>query len=318
MEISPMQASYQIMTGKSYDQTSVGGIEEEESVMDVVEQKQRVRKFFDSSDFWQGKVYRDPADRFARAVVRRKLYALEMIRTLPIYRGARVLDVGSGSGVYAAELVKNGFMTFAMDISEASLKCSRDEIGPARNYDRVKFLCADVESLPVKNETFDLVLCIGVLGYLLKYQSAITELHRVLKPRGYLLVNVENLLSLSSIDYFYRKRLGSLVSSGTNGARDNGSSTAMESPWVRDHSPTGYRYYLYHPWKFERDMHQKGFRLIDGMTFGYPFRLLRKWKFVSETTLDRVELLLEKVFRVVRVPYFSYSGETYTAVFQKN
>ncbi|MBI4427792.1 MAG: class I SAM-dependent methyltransferase [Ignavibacteriales bacterium] len=292
--------------------------EQRATTSEVMEQSQRVRKFFDSSDFWHGKVYKEPQDRFARAVVRRRLYALEMIRRLPIYRGAHVLDVGSGSGVYAAELMKNGFTTFAIDLSRETLESSRGELGGGNDHDRVNFLCGDVENLPVKNEIFDLILCVGVLGYLLKYETAIAQLHRVLKPGGYLLLNVENVMSLSSVDYFYRTRMTSLFTfDRRKRSGKKRSYVTMESPWVREHSPTGYRYYLFHPWKLERDMKTRGFLYVDGMTFGYPFRLPRKWRIIPEAALDAVELFFERIFRAVRVPYFSYSGETYTAIFQK-
>jgi SAM-dependent methyltransferase len=49
---------------------------------------------------------------------------------------------------------------------------------------------ANVEQLPLASESFDLVLCTQMLEYVPHPPEAIFEIHRVLKPRGVLLLSV--------------------------------------------------------------------------------------------------------------------------------
>ncbi|MBZ5704874.1 MAG: class I SAM-dependent methyltransferase [Acidobacteriia bacterium] len=49
---------------------------------------------------------------------------------------------------------------------------------------------ANAERLPLASESFDLVLCTQMLEYVPHPQQAILEIHRVLKPRGVLLLSV--------------------------------------------------------------------------------------------------------------------------------
>jgi ubiquinone/menaquinone biosynthesis C-methylase UbiE len=46
------------------------------------------------------------------------------------------------------------------------------------------------ESLPFPDEFFDVATCIATLEYLLYPSRAILEVRRVLKPRGYFIVQV--------------------------------------------------------------------------------------------------------------------------------
>jgi SAM-dependent methyltransferase len=91
--------------------------------------------------------------------------------------GARVLDVGCGSGRYLVPLVRNGFEAVGADISRHAL----ESLGS-------QYVClvADVCRLPFSDSQFDAVTCYGVLEHLTQIGCvrAATEVFRILTDRG--------------------------------------------------------------------------------------------------------------------------------------
>ncbi len=106
--------------------------------------------------------------------------------------GERVLDIGCATGRHAAALAATGFQVTAVDLSPGMLRRAR------RNTDRLErsptFVCVDANRpLPFADCTFERVLCSGVLQCAHQPVATLAELHRVLVPRGILLLAVKTL-----------------------------------------------------------------------------------------------------------------------------
>ncbi len=284
--------------------------------VDTTGQKQKVTAFFDGSKPWQGDLYRAQDDYFAHVIQRRKAYAMEMIQALPGIPPGRVLDVGCGSGVYLEELLAMGFEAYGMDISEEMLAVTRSRLSAAVEAGRLHLAQGDVEHIPFETGTFDLVTCVGVFGYLLRDEAALAEILRVLKPGGYLLLNLTNMYSLSDVDFVLRARIRSLFAREAPDSEEAACPDyALQSPWMLKNRK--YRFKSYNLWKYERLLGTLGLRRVDGMTYGFEFRLLRRWRLVPERFLSGLELRLERLVRRRAIPYLSYSGWVYTGVFRK-
>ncbi|HEY3352054.1 MAG TPA: methyltransferase domain-containing protein [Polyangia bacterium] len=275
------------------------------------ENKRRVEAFFDDSEYWQADIYEEARDRFARAVARRKDYAFEMLARLPDVRRGRALDIGCGGGFYLEELARRGFAAAGVDSSPGMLDRCRDRLARAGLGARVRLAHGDVEALPFDDGSFDLVLAIGVLGYLLRDDRALAELRRVLRPGGYVIVNVTNQWSLAELLSTARIKLGRVLSGQPH---EDGPGT-LTSRWIRDHSPTGLHYKYYDLRAFERRMQRQGLQLVDAMTLSFPLRTLRRAG-VPEAVTVGLEVALERILQRVRVPYLAYAGESYTGVFR--
>lgn len=89
-----------------------------------------------------------------------------------------VLDVASGTGYYAVEFAS--CFTCVMDISEKMLMIAR-----RKNVKNI--IVGDAEYIPMKNDIFDIVICINALRYM-DAERSIGEMARVLKPEGKLIV----------------------------------------------------------------------------------------------------------------------------------
>jgi SAM-dependent methyltransferase len=90
----------------------------------------------------------------------------------------KVLELGSGTGLHTYALVKTGAHVTATDISTNSLKVLLERIKGSVNTQ-----VADMEYLPFKNCSFDLVCCAGSLSYG-DPNNVDMEIKRVLRPGG--------------------------------------------------------------------------------------------------------------------------------------
>ena len=105
-----------------------------------------------------------------------------MLQTLP--KEALLLDVGAGEGALVERYRNEGW----------------DIVGADSAYESPHVKRADLLSLPFDDGSFDTVLCLDVLEHveLLDQPLALTEIVRVLKDDGLLLLSVPNLAHLHS------------------------------------------------------------------------------------------------------------------------
>jgi arsenite methyltransferase len=114
----------------------------------------------------------------------------EVVRLLAPAAGERVLDIGSGPGLLAAELAAAVGPTgrvCGVDLSEDMLALARARDLPAGSAP-VEYLTAGAQQLPYPEDTFDLAVSTQVLEYVPDVAAALAEAHRVLRPGGRLLV----------------------------------------------------------------------------------------------------------------------------------
>ena len=102
--------------------------------------------------------------------------------------GRRILDAGCSSGPLMAALRDQGAIVTGFDKSAGMLELARRRLG-----DDADLQVADLGSpLPFPDGAFDDVIASLVLHYLEDWGPALTELRRVLKPGGRLIVSVDH------------------------------------------------------------------------------------------------------------------------------
>jgi 2-polyprenyl-3-methyl-5-hydroxy-6-metoxy-1,4-benzoquinol methylase len=127
-----------------------------------------------------------------------------LARRLGPWREQKVLDVACGQGEWLRCLSALGAVTAGVDISSLALQVCRKYLPRAGLY------CATAEQLPLNNQQFDFVSCLGALEHFPDPREALREMTRVAKPSALFLLLVPNA-------GFLPRRLG--LYSGTNQAK---------------------------------------------------------------------------------------------------
>jgi len=108
----------------------------------------------------------------------------QFLRALAPRTGERVLDIGSGPGFLAgtiAEEVGSSGAVHGVDISEPLLAVARAHCA---HQSWVEFRQADATRLPFPDQAFDAVISTQVLEYVRDVDAALSEIHRVVRPAG--------------------------------------------------------------------------------------------------------------------------------------
>lgn len=110
------------------------------------------------------------------------------------------LDAGCGTGVFSRWLALRGGSVLGFDASPKMLEHANQFTVEGSPGARIRFEHVEtIERLPLKNASFDGVLCVSVLEYVSDPMLCLGEFARVLKTGGLLLVSVPNRQS------FFRK-----------------------------------------------------------------------------------------------------------------
>ena len=109
-----------------------------------------------------------------------------------IHKEALVIELGAGAGIFSKELVKLAGKLVVSDISKEQLAINEFKMAELGLKDRFEdFRILDITDLAgVDNDHYDVVTCVGgALNYTFdKEQTAITEMLRVTKPGGIVIV----------------------------------------------------------------------------------------------------------------------------------
>jgi demethylmenaquinone methyltransferase / 2-methoxy-6-polyprenyl-1,4-benzoquinol methylase len=93
--------------------------------------------------------------------------------------GGHVLDVASGTGLVAVELLRRGFAVTALDQSPEMLAFAERRLGP-----RARTVLASAEELPFPDASFDHLTFTYLLRYVDEPGAVLAELARVVRPGG--------------------------------------------------------------------------------------------------------------------------------------
>jgi SAM-dependent methyltransferase len=122
----------------------------------------------------------------------RRDWIIEKIRTCARQNAGRALEVGFGSGVYLPVLAALYKEVFATDLQEIFVDHAKLLSSTCPN---VHAMTDDITHSQLPANSFDLVLCSEVIEHIADSQKAISEIGRLLKPHGILILSTPQPLS---------------------------------------------------------------------------------------------------------------------------
>jgi SAM-dependent methyltransferase len=114
-----------------------------------------------------------------------------------VLEGARVLDAGCGTGEYARSFAQFGARVTAIDLSAGALATAR-QIDQSLELRGVEYRQGSLLAL-TRDETFDYILCLGVLHHTAKPALGFQHLVQHLRPGGHLFIGLYSSVSRAHI-----------------------------------------------------------------------------------------------------------------------
>jgi SAM-dependent methyltransferase len=203
------------------------------------------------------------------------------VRLSRLQRGARVVDLGCGSGAFTELLRQAGYSSVGVDISPKLVAIGR------KKYPNLELIEGDAERLPFPKVSFDGVLLSALVHHFPDPIRLIAEVHRVLKPGACFVAFDPN--RLNPFMWLYRDRASPFYS--PVGVTEN------ERPILA--------------WRVAEMFRQRGFHVHTDYLAGLAYRyvashhtraLLPIYNFIDEAVFN---LAIMRLFR----PFVLISGE---------
>jgi SAM-dependent methyltransferase len=159
---------------------------------ETVNEQAAVNSYFEKVASYWAEVYERDNDLHALIFQERLQNLLGLVGKIALPRQARVLEVGCGAGYATVALARLGYFVDAIDATQVMVDTTRNRAMNSGLQSRVRSSLGDVRALPFPDETFGLVIAMGVLTWLPSMGRAMQEMCRVLRPGGYLILGLEN------------------------------------------------------------------------------------------------------------------------------
>ena len=249
---------------------------------------------FQASPKWWDEVY-DLHTVKAQHIQSRRDRILRFLDQLALPEKSRVLDLGCGTGRTTIELLRQGYYVDAVDIAEDMLEIARKNSHQAGVTQGVSFHEGDAENLPFGNNTFDVVVALGLIGWLTSWQTALAEMLRVTKPGGYIMMTFLNqsglthLVNLNGLRLWKHRILGTV-------------------PAPRNPMP-----YEYAPRTIHATLRKLGLEIWKSSTHGFHLRPLGREIF-SDNFGEKVDHFLQSISDKRLIPYLNRLGNHHIVV----
>jgi 2-polyprenyl-3-methyl-5-hydroxy-6-metoxy-1,4-benzoquinol methylase len=100
----------------------------------------------------------------------------------------KVLDMGCGHGLFSTWMAKRGNTQICFDVDPSNVKFTNLALRGLGLSKRSECIVASISSLPFKDNSFGIALCMEVLEHVPDDEEAILEIQRILAPKGALIL----------------------------------------------------------------------------------------------------------------------------------
>lgn len=144
--------------------------------------------------------------RFDVAYMKKFPYLKQYLKNL---HHKKVLEIGIGYGTLGQAIAMKGADYHAMDIAEGPVRLMHLRLSKINGEKPPKAQIASALDIPYKDESFDCVYTIGCLHHTGNLKKSVTEVYRILKPKGkaiVMLYNRHSLRFIAALFNYFRNR----------------------------------------------------------------------------------------------------------------
>ncbi len=191
---------------------------------------------------------------------------------LPRDLSAEVVDLGCGTGKWAAKLIQSGYRVTCVDISAKMLDEARRKIESGAGAGRASFVHADLLDLSKLPEGhFALAVAMGdPIGCTESPVKAMKQIRRILRPDGVLSATFDN--KLAAIEFFLEQGDGEGLARFLRNGRTH---------WLTDSPDEQFEIATFSPGEVVRLVESAGFELIEMV--GKTVLPMRHYRHLLET-----------------------------------
>lgn len=154
-------------------------------------QKEDVNAHFESRSFYWSEVYSRKTV-YAQVFRDRQVAVLNLIDNLALAPDSHALEVGCGAGFLSIALAQRGLQIQAIDVAEAMVELTRQHTKEFGVSEQLRVEVGDAYALAFADNSFDLVVAVGVTAWLERPELAIQEFARVTRPGGHIILTHGN------------------------------------------------------------------------------------------------------------------------------
>ncbi len=216
--------------------------------------------------------------------------------------GQRVLEIGLGEGAESERLIRHGARWSGVDLTAESVQRVRTRL-TLRDLPYTELRQGSVLDLPFADDSFDLIFSHGVLHHVPDIKQAQTEIHRVLRPGGELVVMMYARWSLNYLVSIGLIRRGALLAAFPL-ARAGLLKTANTPPMLAGHLDNAAKTGLFRYLRLDEFIHHN----TDGPANPYAL-VYDRWRVARDFPSFRVTRSYKRFMHAPPLPVRRLPGE---------
>jgi ubiquinone/menaquinone biosynthesis C-methylase UbiE len=263
-----------------------------------------VQQYFRSTFSYWEQIYAHTTV-YSRIYQERARQAIAYLDRMNLFAGAPVLEIGCGPGIITTAMARKGFCISAIDSAPEMVERTKTKTQQAGLDAHVRAQVGNIDNLPFADAAFEVVVMIGVTEWLVSLARPLSEIYRVLRPGGHLIISADNNWPLQQLlDPLVNPALKPIKRSIGKVLRNVGLRTLQ--PRVRAYSLK----------EFDEQLSDVGLKKVTGRTLGFgPFTFCNR-EILSEKTGWELHLLLQRLADQ-GTPALQSAGLVYIVLTQK-
>lgn len=130
--------------------------------------------------------------------------------------GMRVLDIGSGDGSVSLPLLTPTTRVTMLDLSGKMLSLAQSKV-PSQLLNNVELINDDFQNVAFEPQSFDVILCIGLLVHVVSPRDLLVKMVSLLKPGGKIILECSDAAHFASLFFTRLYRVKGMFRKGKYG-----------------------------------------------------------------------------------------------------